>query len=186
MAISRARKEALVAEYDQQLEESQGLIFAHYRALTVPQLEDLRRQSRERDGAVYVVKNTLLRTALEMKGLEPPEDLLTGPTLVTFCHQDVPPLAALFRDFAKDVDIEDSFVLRGALLDQGFLSDTETLALADLPSRDVLFATVLSGINAPATQIAGVVASGIRQILNVVKAYVDKLEGGDAPAEAAA
>jgi ribosomal protein L10 len=60
------------------------------------------------------------------------------------------------------------------------------LAIADLPTREELMAQVLRTINAPATQIAGVVASGIRQVMNVVQAYVDKLEGGDTPAEAAA
>ncbi|HEC35226.1 MAG TPA: hypothetical protein ENI39_01680 [Anaerolineae bacterium] len=58
-------------------------------------------------------------------------------------------------------------------------------ALANLPPREVLLAQVLGTINAPASQVAGVVASGIRQVLNVLQAYVDKLEG-QSPAPQAA
>ncbi len=186
MAISRERKEDLVAEYKDQLSKSQGMVLAHYTALTVAQMQDLRRQVREKEGQIFVVKNTLLNLALQETDTEPPEGLLVGPTLVAFCHEDVPPLAALFRDFSKELEEADNFVIRGALLEGDFISSEETLAIADLPSREELMAQVLRTINAPATQIAGVVASGIRQVMNVVQAYVDKLEGGDTPAEATA
>jgi large subunit ribosomal protein L10 len=186
LAISRERKENLVAEYKDQLSNSQGMVLAHYTALTVAQMQDLRRQAREKQGQVFVVKNTLLDLALQEMDTDPPEGLLVGPTLVAFCHEDVPPLAALFRDFSKDLEEADNFVIRGALLEGNFISSEEALAIADLPTREELMAQVLRTINAPATQIAGVVASGIRQVMNVVQAYVDKLEGGDTPAEAAA
>jgi large subunit ribosomal protein L10 len=186
LAISRERKEDLVAEYKTQLSKSQGMVLAHYTALTVAQMQDLRRQAREKEGRVFVVKNTLLNLALQEMDVEPPEELLVGPTLVAFCHEDVPPLAAMFRDFSKELEEADNFVIRGALLEGNFISSEDALAIADLPTRDELMAQVLRTINAPATQVAGVVASGIRQIMNVVQAYVEKLEGGDTPAEAAA
>jgi large subunit ribosomal protein L10 len=89
----------LVAEYKDQLSNSQGMVLAHYTALSVAQMQDLRRQVREKQGRVFVVKNTLLDLALQEMDTEPPQGLLVGPTLVAFCHEDVPPLAALFRDF---------------------------------------------------------------------------------------
>jgi large subunit ribosomal protein L10 len=58
--------------------------------------------------------------------------------------------------------------------------------IADLPSREVLLAQVLGTINAPASQVAGVVASGIRQVLNVLQAYVDKLQESGGGLEQAA
>ena len=186
MAISRVRKEELVAEYKQQLSESNGMIFADYRALTVARMQDLRRRAREQGGQIFVVKNTLLNLVLKEEGLKPPESLLTGATIVGFCHQDVPPMAQLFRDFTKEVE-EERFAVKAGMMDGRFFSKAEALAIADLPSREQLLAQVLRTINAPATQVTGVVASGIRQVLNVVKAYVDKLEeAGGASAEAAA
>lgn len=185
MAISRERKEKLVAEYKDQLDSSQGVVFAHYSGLTVQQMEELRGETREREGNVYVVKNTLLQRVLNDGDIEVPDELLTGPTLVAFCHQDTPPLAKVFKTFAGDIE-EAEFTIRGALVEGRFYTAEEASTLAELPTRDELFAKVLATINAPATQTAGVVASGVRQIINVVQAYVDKLEEGGASTEAAA
>ena len=187
MAISRDRKEALLAEYRQQYAKSAGMVLADYSALTVAQMQGLRRRAREQNGRVFVVKNTLLNLVLKEAHLEVPEDLLTGPTIIAFCYQDVPPLVKLFRDYAKELEDEGEFTVKGGLLEGRFLSTDEALAIADLPSRDELLAQVLRTINAPATQAVGVVASGIRQVLNVIKAYADKLEeAGGNVAEAAA
>lgn len=186
MAISRARKDELVAMYRQQLTESNGIVMADYTALSVAHMQDLRRKAREHNGQIFVVKNTLLEVVLKEENLEAPERLLAGPTVVAFCHQDVPPLAKLFREFSKDME-EGRFAVKGGLMEGNFLTLKETLAIADLPSRDVLLSQVLRTINAPATQMAGVVASGIRQVLNVLNAYADKLEeAGGASAEATA
>ena len=185
MAISRERKEALVAEYAEQLEKSQGVVLAHYLGLSVSQLEGLRNQVRDNNGLVYVIKNTLFRRVVDDKNLEIPTDLLTGPTLVAFCHEDVPPLAKIFKQFASDVD-EGEFAIRGAVVEDRYYDAAQAETLAELPTRDELFAQVLGTINAPATQLAGVVAGGVRQVLNVLQAYVDKLEEGGASAEAAA
>jgi large subunit ribosomal protein L10 len=186
LAISRARKEELVAMYEQQLANSNGVMIADYTALSVSRMENLRQRASAQDAQICVIKNTLFDVTLKEQGLESPEGLLTGSTMVAFCHQDVPPVAKLFRDFTKEVE-ERQFKVKGSLMEGQFLSADQTAALADLPSREVLLSQVLRTINAPATQVAGVVASGIRQILNVVQAYVDKLEeAAGAPAEALA
>jgi large subunit ribosomal protein L10 len=73
--------------------------------------------------------------------------------------------------------------VKGGLLEDNFLSAEQVKAIAELPSRDVLLAQVLGTINAPATQLTSAVANGVRQVLNVLQAYVDKLEeSGEAPA----
>lgn len=186
MAITRTRKTELVAEYESQLAQSQGVLMARYSALTVAQMEKLRRRVREQDGEVFVIKNTLFERALASQGIQAPPSLFAGPLLVVFCHKDVPPMAKLFRDFAKEVE-EGRFVVHSALLEKRFYSAQEAVALADMPSRETLLAQVLGTINAPATQVAGVIAGGIRQIMNVLQAYVDKMnEAGQTPAEAAA
>ncbi|MGC9396064.1 MAG: 50S ribosomal protein L10 [Anaerolineae bacterium] len=186
MAISRERKEELVAIYKQQMAESNGVILANFTALTMPQMQDLRRRAREYDVRIYVIKNTLLDVVLKEQGMEAPQGLFTKPMMAAFCHEDVGPTAKLFLDFAKEVT-EDNFLIKGGIMEGRFLDQAQARALADLPTRDVLLSQVLRTINAPATQVAGVVASGIRQVLNVLQAYVDKLEGeGGAAAEAAA
>lgn len=184
MAISRTRKEELYQEYTEQYQKSNGIMLAHYRNLTVAQMQAMRRRAREQGGQIFVVKNTLLRNILEEHGVKTLTDMMTGPTLAVFCHKGIQPLSKLFNEFAKDFE-EGQFTVRGAVLEGRMYNAEEAVRLADMPSREQLLAQVLGTINAPASQVVGVVASGVRQILNVLQAYVDKLEGG-APAEAAA
>ncbi len=174
MAITKKRKEQLVQQYGERLEQSQGIIFADYRGLRVADMERLRRSIRETGSNIHVVKNRLLKLALAEAGLAVPNEWLEGSTAIAFCYTEVPPVAKAVADFAKNTPL----AIKGGLLDTTVLSGERIKDLAKLPSREVLLAQVLGTINAPATQVAGVVASGIRQVLNVLQAYVEKLEGG--------
>jgi large subunit ribosomal protein L10 len=186
LAISRERKEELVGIYRQQMAESSGVVMANYTALTMPQMQSFRRRASELDGHIFVIKNTLLDVVLKEQGIKAPKGLLSGSTMAVFCHRDVAPVAKLFLGFTKEVE-EGRFRVKGGIMEGRALNQAQAQALADLPSREVLLSQVLRTINAPATQVAGVVASGIRQVLNVLQAYVDKLEGASgAAAEAAA
>jgi large subunit ribosomal protein L10 len=73
--------------------------------------------------------------------------------------------------------------LKGGWMNQSTLSAEQVKRIAELPSREVLLAQVLGVIHGPGRQVAGAVAGGVRQILNVLQAYVDKLEEAGAGAE---
>jgi len=182
LAISRDRKKELVEEYAEQLESCQGLILTDYRGLQVTDMEQLRRDLRQQNIKLQVVKNRLLQLALEGKGMEVPGDWLQGPTAVAYCYDEVQPAAKALNDFAKD---SDSLSIKGGVTSAAILTAEQVATLADLPSREVLFAQVLGGINAPASRATSAVAGGIRQVLNVLQAYVDKMEGESPAAQAA-
>jgi large subunit ribosomal protein L10 len=188
LAISRARKEELLDTYRQQLADSSGFVMAEYTALSVAQMQDLRHKTRAEEAEVFVVKNTLFERVLQEAGITPPAEFLTGPRLIAFSHKDVPSLAKLYREVAQTY--EDRFTIKGGLIEGRIFGADEAATVASLPTREELLAQVLRTINAPATQMAGVVAGGVRQVLNVIKAYADKLEtaGGTSgeTAEAAA
>jgi large subunit ribosomal protein L10 len=182
LAISKEKKAELVAGYVEQLKESQGIILADYRGLTVNSMSEIRNQIRPIGAKFQVVKNRLLALALKEADLSLPDEWLSGPTVISFCHDEVPPVAKVLVDAAKDLDV---LQIKGGFLGDSILEAAEVTAIAGLPSREVLLAQVLGGINAPASQAVGVVASGIRQVLNVLQAYVDKLSeagGGMEPA----
>lgn len=171
MAISREKKEQLVAGYVEQLNKSEAIIVTDYRGLTVPQLQELRGKIREADGSFAIVKNTLAKRALEQAGLPTIDDMLTGPIGIGFCANNVPGVAKAITDFAKG---NDKFVVKGGLMGSTIINDDAVKSLASLPSLDVLRAQVLGLINAPASQLVGVVAGGVRQLVNVVNAYAEK------------
>ncbi len=182
MAISKKRKQELVAQYTKELQASQGMILADYRGLGVADMERLRHSLREEKAALRVVKNRLLKLALSQTGIDLPQEWLLGPVAVAFCHDEVPPVAKVLSDFAKEAE---ALSVKGGWLDQNVLSQAEVKTLASLPPRDVLLAQVVGTINGPASQTAGVIASSVRQILNVLQAYVDKLEGNNPAPQAA-
>ncbi len=179
MAISRQKKEELVQQYVEQLNGSDAIIITSYRGLTVPQLQELRNKIREADGAFAVVKNTLAERALAEVGLSVPDEMLTGPIGIGFCRQNAPGVAKTISDFAKANEL---LIIKGGLMSGRVIDEAAVKSLASLPSIDVLRAQLLGLISAPASQLAGVLAGSVRQLVNVFNAYAEK--GADAPAEA--
>lgn len=184
MAISREQKTELIEQYKEQLKECQGFILADFRGLSVGQMGEIRDAMRPLGARFQVIRNRLMVLALEDAGIELPREWLDGPTAFSFCTDEIPPVAKALVDSAKEFE---TLQIKGGLMNETVMEEADVRAIADLPSREVLLGQVLGGINAPATQMAGVVASGVRQVLNVLKAYADKLEeSGGAEMEPAA
>lgn len=173
MAISKQRKVELVTQYVEQLKQSQGLILADYRGLSVGDMGAIRHAMRPIGGKFQVVKNRLLALALKEAGVSLPEEWLTGPVAIGFCHDEVPPVAKVLTDAAKE---QETLRIKGGLLGTSVIGAEQVWAIAELPPWEVLLAQVLGAINAPAGQVAGIIASGIQQIVSVLQAYVDKLQ----------
>ena len=184
MALSREQKVERVKQYADLLEKSKGIILVDYRGLTVGEMEEIRRKMRPIDSQFQVVKNRLLELALEEKNMSLPDDWLTGPTAVSFCADEVPPVAKALVETKDETGLLD---FKGGWMNESILSAAQVKSIADLPPREVLLAQALGVINGPSRQVVSVVATGIRQVLNVVQAYVDKLEeeGGTGELEAA-
>lgn len=173
MAISKQRKAELVEQYVEQLKQSKGIILADYRGLSVSDMRDIRHAMRLVGGRFQVVKNRLLALALKETEMSLPKEWLIGPTAVGFCHDKVPPVAKTLTDAVKNLE---TLRIKGGFMGTSAIAAEQVHTIADLPPREVLLAQVLGTINAPASQVAGVVASGIRQVLDVLQAYVDKLQ----------
>ena len=173
MAISRKKKEELVAQYADDLARSSGVFFTDYRGLTVAQLEKLRAKIRDAGGSYSVVKNTLASRVLKDAGLSISEEILVGPLAVSFAFGEVPPLAKVLIEVAKETDI---LQVKGGILDGQFLNAAEVKAVADLPPREVVLAQLLGLIQQPGSSMATVVNAVGTKLAATVKAYADKLE----------
>lgn len=171
MAISRERKEELVAQYVDLLNQSKAVFLTEYRGVSVDRMEELRSNVRNAEGAFHVTKNTLLRTALEQSGRSMPDEMLLGQTAAGFALGELPAMAKALVDFA---DESETFVIKGGLMDDKFMSAEQIQALADLPSLDELRAQIIGLINAPAQNVTGAIAGGVRQLVNVLNAYAQQ------------
>jgi len=178
LAITKERKEELVKEYGALIQKSEGLILIAYRGLDMKGMGPLRTKVREASGELHVVKNKLARLALRQAGTTVPDELFTQTTAIGFAFTDVPAVAKALTAFAKDSE----FVkVKGAVLGSQVLTTKEVEALAELPPLPVVRAQLLGLLKTPASRLTGVVASGVRQVVNVVKAFSEK----EAPATAA-
>jgi large subunit ribosomal protein L10 len=182
LAISRDKKEELIAEYIQQLNDSEAIIITTYRGLKVSDLQELRKRIREADGGFAVVKNTLAQRALAEVGLPVAEEMLTGPVGIGFCNHNITGVAKAITGYAKTNEL---LVIKGGLVGNQVVDETAVRNLADLPSIEVLRAQLLGVISAPASRLAGVIAGGVRQVVNVINAYAEK-DNEEAPAAAEA
>ena len=178
MPVTKERKEELVAQLMEDLKKTQAIILTDYRGVPVAELAKLRNQMRGMKTGLHVAKNTLIELALQRAGMPVPEDLLAGPTALLFCYSDIAGPAKALNGFLKDKELK----VKGAIMGGSILRGAEAEALANLPSRAQLFGRLLGTINAPGTQVAGVVASGIRQVLYLIKARAEQLEKQGAPA----
>ena len=120
-----------------------------------------------------MIKNRLMKYALEEAKLPVPEDLLEGPTAIGFCFEEAPAVAKVLVDFSKESKI---LVIKGGLLGDRIISADEVTSLAELPPREILLAQVLGTIQAPASGITRAIAGSIRSVLYVLKARVEQLE----------
>ena len=171
MAITREHKEKLVTQYKDVLNRSTALIFTEYAGLSVKELEELRGRIRDVGGEFYVVKNTLAQRAIDDVGIPQPDGSLDGPTAIGTTEEDVTGLAKAIVDLAKETDV---FWVKGAVIDGEIFDSVRVNSLAALPPMPVIQAQLLSTLQAPATQIAGVLAGSVRQVVSVVKAYSEQ------------
>jgi large subunit ribosomal protein L10 len=146
------------------------VVVGHYAGLTVADLTTLRTRLRAAGAGLQVVKNRLVKIAIDGTPSAAGAHLFTGPTAIAFSEDPVaaPKVAAAF---AKE---KDKFVLVGGLLGSDVLDAKAVQALATLPSLDELRGKIIGLINAPATKIAGVLQAPGGQLARVLAAYAAK------------
>lgn len=173
MAITLEKKGVMVDGYVERLRRSQAVIITEYRGLTVKQLEALRRELRSNESEMVITKNTLVARALAEVGMAVPDNLLTGPTSVTFCFGDLAAPAKTLSKWVRDTKV---LVIRGGIIGQSVFDEAGVQALTELPSRDQLRAQVVGALQSPLAGLVNVLAGPMRGFLNVLNARIQQLE----------
>jgi large subunit ribosomal protein L10 len=186
MENPRAEKVAVVDEVRKRLGASDAAILTEYRGLTVGDLAALRTALAAVGGEYRIYKNTLVKLAIADTKHQPLEDLLVGPTGITFVSGEVPAVAKALREYSRG---NPHLVLKGGVLGEGVLSAADLTALAELPSREVLLARIAGALAAPLQQLAGLVealprnlAYGLSALLEKRQAESPEAAGSEAPA----
>ncbi len=145
---------------------------AHYAGLTVAEMQDLRGRMREAGGSVRVAKNRLAKIALEGKPNASIADLLEGMTVLAYSEDPVA-AAKVIEDYAKDNKKLE--VLGGAMGDTA-LDPAGVKAVAAMPSREELIASIVGCIGAPASNIAGAIGAPASNIAGVLSTIEERAE----------
>lgn len=147
-----AVKATLVDEVAKKISAANSLVVVDYRGLTVEEVTDLRKQLRDADVAMEVIKNKILTRAAEKAGFADLNDTFVGPTAVAFGNGDDSIAAArILAKFAKDHDVLE---IKGGMMEGKVVSVDEINTYATLPSRDDLLSMLASELQSPIRSFA--------------------------------
>lgn len=173
MAISREKKEQIVADLSDKLSRSKALIMTDFRGLDTGEMRELRNKLRETETGYHVVKNSLVKLAMKEAGLPWVESLFDGPTAIGFCYEDVPGPAKVLVDFGGANEL---LSIRGGMLGEEPLDAAQISELAALPSEEVLIAEVVARISAPLVGLVNVLSAPLQNLVHVLNARSAELQ----------
>ncbi len=155
------QKVAQVEAIREKLADANSVVLFGFRGLSVSQMTDLRRKTREAGVDLSVIKNSLLQRAVEGTSFEAITDHLEGPVSLAITQGDPSAPAKVLNDFLKG---SDSGKINGGVVDGDFLDEAKIKVLADLPPREVLLG-----------QLAGVMDAQVASLPRVLNAIITKL-----------
>ena len=184
--MKRDQKAAVIEEVAAQITEADAIFAVDYRGISVPQAAELRTRLGDADASFRVVKNTLTERAADQAGADGLKELLAGPTAMTFVRGDAAMAAKALRDFRR-ASGGTLLEFKGGWMNGGALSAEQIDAIAQLPSRDVLYGRLVGMVASPITGLASALGGLIGGLARQLQAVADQgLVGGDAPAAAEA
>ena len=147
-----SEKQAMVEALAARIQNASAGVFVDYKGITVSEDTALRTEMRKDNVNYTVVKNTLTRKALEKLGMEGFDAILNGTTSLATAENDPIAPFRILNDYSKKLN--DRFNIKAAFMEGKVLSETEIAEMAQLPSKDALYAKVLGTMIAPITGLA--------------------------------
>ncbi|MBR2998546.1 50S ribosomal protein L10 [Candidatus Saccharibacteria bacterium] len=173
MAINKQKKNELVADFTELLSSAKTTVYAKYQGLTVAELQELRKAAREAGVKIKVVKNRLVKVAMNNIAVYKDTDTtgLTGQLLYATSSEDEVAPAKVLANFAKD---HDALNLLGGFSDLGAaLTESDVKALAAMPSKNELIAQVVAQLLSPATDTISALSGGLSGIVSGLEAHAN-------------
>jgi large subunit ribosomal protein L10 len=171
--LKRSEKEQTVAQLVGVLNSAKAVFFTDFKGLKVDELSDLRRKIGGTGAKYQVAKNTLIKLAAQGTAVEQVTDLLVGNNALSTTDSDPVPLAKVLVEFAK---ANEKLVVKGGVLESQPVTPIQIKAIADLPSREVLLATMLGTMNAVPTGFVRVLAAMPQGLVTALSAIRDQKE----------
>ena len=151
MAIRLEDKKQIVSEVNEAANSALSAVLADYRGVTVSDMTELRKNARANKVYLRVVRNTLLKKAVDNTEFECIKEVLFGPTILAFSLEDPGAAARVLKDFAKG---NDKFEIKALSIGGKLLDASDIDVLASLPTYDQALSMLMSVMLAPVTKLA--------------------------------
>ncbi|HOC08911.1 MAG TPA: 50S ribosomal protein L10 [Bacillota bacterium] len=171
MSDKKIAKQQVVNEIKEKFQRAEAVVLVDYRGLNVAEVTELRKRFREAGADYKVYKNTLMTRALTELGMEELIPYLTGPNAVALGYGDPVVPAKIISEFAKD---HDKLEVKAGMISRKVIGAEGVKSLANLPSKEVLVAQALGGLNAPITGFVNVLQGNIRNLVYALNAIAEK------------
>jgi large subunit ribosomal protein L10 len=171
MVLKLAGKKAIVAEISEVAAGSVSAVAAEYRGLTVSEMMNFRRQARDADVYVKVVRNTLVHIAVEGTAFVCLRPILQGPLVFAFSRHEVSAAPRLVKDFAKS---NEKLIVKGIVVDGQLLGISQLEMVANLPTKEESIAMLMATLKAPITKFVRTLAEPHAKLLRTIAAIRDQ------------
>ena len=159
-------KQPIVAEISENIKDAQSVVLVDYRGLTVEQDTKLRKICRENGVTYKVYKNTMMNFAVEGTQFEGLKDYFEGPSAIAICYDDPTVAAGILSKYMKTAK---TLEFKAGVIEGTCYDAKGMVAVADIPSREVLLSRLLGSFQGPMASFA-----------RVIKAIADKDETAEA------
>lgn len=173
--MSREKKAQIIESLEETFSRCSVGILTDYRGLSVSEITILRRKLGESGIEYKVVKNTLARFAAERAGRADLATSFEGPVALALGYGDIVEPAKVLTDYISTS--KSVLAIKGGFLGDRLLTAEEVSTLAKLPSREVLLARVLGGMQSPITALVNCLTAPIAGVARILEARIKQLEG---------
>lgn len=172
-------KQNALSETAMLMRDSQAVILAEYRGLTVPQINEIRAKLKETGADFSVVKNTLFKRAANELNIEDAnlDAALNGPTAAVFAPTDPVSAAKAVADYIATTR-NTPFKVKGGMLGGKFATPAQIEQLSKIPPKEVLISRMLGAFNAPITGLVGTLNGIVSNFVYTLQAIADKQAAG--------
>ena len=165
-------KARTVEELKQSFANAKGVYFADFQGMDVATATKLRNKCRAAGVSFTVVKNTLVRRAMDPKTAEALDPILRGPTAIAVSTQDEIVPAKILSDFLKEFERP---ALKAGIVDGKVMGKAQVETLAKLPGREVLLARFAGGLKSPVGRLHTALSSPLQKLAMALKQVSEKM-----------
>jgi large subunit ribosomal protein L10 len=174
--MSREKKTEVIDSLKQLFSRCSVAVLTDYRGQSADEMTRLRRRLREVGIDYRVVKNTLARFAAQRSGREELAGYFEGPVAIAFGYGDITEPAKALATYIEESKA--SMTIKGGFLADRLLTKEEIITLSALPSKEVLLAMVVGGVQGPLAALVGQLAAPMTGLIAGLQARIQQLEGG--------